>query len=68
MSLKQEEPSMKRFPLVFLGLAIVLASYGYAFPLGEGAKREPVRAKPQDAKREPVRAKPQEKVRVSRSD
>src|SRR3989449_11581414 len=31
MSLKQEEPSMKRFPLVFLGLVIVLAAT--AFPV-----------------------------------
>src|SRR2546422_7096348 len=36
MSLKQEEPSMKRFPLVFLGLAVALAGHAYAFPLGEG--------------------------------
>src|SRR5207249_581281 len=31
MSLKQEEPSMKRFPLLFLGLAVALASA--AFPV-----------------------------------
>src|SRR5213594_3689167 len=31
MSLKQEEPSMKRFPLLFLGLAVGLASA--AFPV-----------------------------------
>src|SRR2546425_8775671 len=36
MSLKQEEPSMKRFPLVFLGLAVALAGHAYPFPLGEG--------------------------------
>ena len=27
---------MKRFPLVFLGLAVALAGHAYAFPLGEG--------------------------------
>src|SRR3989442_14494830 len=36
MSLKQEEPSMKRFPLVFLGLAVALAGHAYPLPLGEG--------------------------------
>src|SRR5438093_8134917 len=47
MSLKQEAPSMKRFPLVFPGLVIVLASYSRPLPLAEGVQREPVRAKSQ---------------------
>src|SRR5881397_486560 len=39
MSLKQEEPSMKRFPLVFLGLAVALAVNAYFLRPGEGSAR-----------------------------